>query len=223
MSPLCFVFLLSLSVPRLVGNTHNLDSPSLQASLPDCTPVAPVWGAMSCTPARLIHFLPPKFLEYPSLLTCPLVQCFLALGLWLFLLFPPSESVLRSLPSGFLFVLSILCLVAQSCPTLCYPMDSSPPGSSIHGDSPARILEWVAVPSCRASSQPRDRTQVSHIAWQILYCLSHQGSPRVLEWVTLSLLQGNFQSQESNRCLLHCRWILYQLSYLGSPFYITSL
>ena len=55
----------------------------------------------------------------------------------------------------------------------------------------ARILEWVAIPSSRASSQPRDRTQVSHIAWQILYCLSHQGSPRILECVNLSLLQGN--------------------------------
>ena len=55
----------------------------------------------------------------------------------------------------------------------------------------ARILEWVAMPSSRASSQPRDRTQVSHIAWQILYCLSHQGSPRILECVNLSLLQGN--------------------------------
>ena len=50
---------------------------------------------------------------------------------------------------------------------------------------------WVSMPSSRASSQPRDLTQVSHIAWQILYCLSHQGSPRILECVNLSLLQGN--------------------------------
>ena len=50
---------------------------------------------------------------------------------------------------------------------------------------------WVAMPSSRASSQPRDQTKVSHIAWQILYCLSHQGSPRILECVNLSLLQGN--------------------------------
>ena len=40
----------------------------------------------------------------------------------------------------------------QSCPTLCYPMDCSPPGSSVHGILHARILEWVAVPSCRGSS-----------------------------------------------------------------------
>ena len=41
----------------------------------------------------------------------------------------------------------VLCLVAQSCPTLCDPIDCSPVGSCVHGDSPARILEWVAMPS----------------------------------------------------------------------------
>ena len=49
-------------------------------------------------------------------------------------------------------------LVAQSCPTLCDPMNYSPPGSSVHGILQARVLEWVATPSSRASSQPRDRT-----------------------------------------------------------------
>ena len=53
-------------------------------------------------------------------------------------------------------VISVLCLVAQSCPTLCDPMDCSPPGSSVHGILQARILEWVAFPFSRGSSQPRD-------------------------------------------------------------------
>ena len=53
--------------------------------------------------------------------------------------------------------------VAQSCPTLCDPMDCSPPGSSVHGIHQARILEWIAISFSRGSSQPRDRTQVSHI------------------------------------------------------------
>ena len=39
--------------------------------------------------------------------------------------------------------------VAQSCPTLCDPMDCSAPGSSVHGIPQARILEWVAMPSSR--------------------------------------------------------------------------
>ena len=56
------------------------------------------------------------------------------------------------------------CEVAQSCPTLCDPMDCSPPGSSVHGILQARILEWVAISFSRGSSQPRDQTQVSCIA-----------------------------------------------------------
>ena len=56
----------------------------------------------------------------------------------------------------------------QSCPTLCDHMDWSPPGSSAHGILQARILEWVAMPSSRGSSQPRDRTHTSHVYlhWQ---------------------------------------------------------
>ena len=57
-----------------------------------------------------------------------------------------------------------VCLVAQSCPTLCDPVDCSPPGSSIHGILQTRTREWVAMPSSRGSSQPRDQTQVSRIA-----------------------------------------------------------
>ena len=41
------------------------------------------------------------------------------------------------------------CLVAQTCLTLCDPMDGSPPGSSVHGILQARILRWVAMPSSR--------------------------------------------------------------------------
>ena len=54
--------------------------------------------------------------------------------------------------------------VAQSCPTLCNPMDCNPPSSSIHGVLQARILEWVAISFSRGSFRPRDRTQVSRIA-----------------------------------------------------------
>jgi len=43
-------------------------------------------------------------------------------------------------------------------------VDYSPPGSFVHGILQTRILEWVAMPSSRGSSQPRDGTQVSHIA-----------------------------------------------------------
>ena len=95
----------------------------------------------------------------------------------------------------FSFVKSCLKLkvkVAQSCPTLWGPMYYT-----VHGVLQARILEWVAFPFSRGSSQPRDWTQVSCIMGrfflrenpglphcrQTLYQLSHKGSPRILEWV----------------------------------------
>ena len=54
--------------------------------------------------------------------------------------------------------------IPQSCPILCNPMDCSLSGSSVHGIPQARILEWVAYPFSRGSSQPRSRTGVSCIA-----------------------------------------------------------
>ena len=55
-------------------------------------------------------------------------------------------------------------------------MDYSPPGSSVHGISQARIQEWVATSFSRGSSLPRDQTRVLQHCRQILYRLSHQGS-----------------------------------------------
>ena len=71
-------------------------------------------------------------------------------------------------------------LVAQSCPTLCNPMDCSPPGSSRHGILQARILEWVAIPFSRGSSSPRDWIQVSCIAGRFftIYTVVHILWPR---------------------------------------------
>ena len=67
-----------------------------------------------------------------------------------------------------------MCCVCE-CPPLCNPMDCSPPG--VHGILQARILEWVAIPFSRGSSQPRNRIWVSHIAGRPFYHLSHQGNP----------------------------------------------
>ena len=55
-------------------------------------------------------------------------------------------------------------LASQSYPTLCDPMNYSPPGSSALGIFQESILEWVAIPFSRGSSQTMDRTQVSCIA-----------------------------------------------------------
>ena len=69
----------------------------------------------------------------------------------------------------------------RSCPTLCNHMDYSHPGTF-----QARILEWVAMPSCRGTSRPRDQIQVTYVSCiskQILYHLGsgkeyHLGSPK---------------------------------------------
>ena len=61
----------------------------------------------------------------------------------------------------------------------------------VRGILQSRILEWVAFPFSGASSQPKDRTQVS-CSW-ILYQLSHKGNPRILEWVAYPFSSGSSQ------------------------------
>ena len=57
-----------------------------------------------------------------------------------------------------------LCSGAQSWPTLGDPTDWSPPGSLVYGVFRARLLEWAAVPSSRASSRLGERTRISHVS-----------------------------------------------------------
>ena len=90
------------------------------------------------------------------------------------------------------FCSSVSCKCAkslQSCPILCDPVDCSPPGFSVHGIFQARILEWVATPSSKGSSRPRDRTRVSYIScigrW-FLYHQHHLGSPFHPIWASKS-------------------------------------
>ena len=68
----------------------------------------------------------------------------------------------------------------QSFPTLCDPVDCSPPGSSVHGIFSGQSTEWVAMPFSRGSSQHRDGIHISYIScfgkW-ILYLWRHLGSP----------------------------------------------
>ena len=73
------------------------------------------------------------------------------------------------------------CWLLQSCPTVCEPVDCSPPGSSVHGILQARLLEWIAMPSSKGSSWPRDQTHISYVSCigrQALHQEGHLGSPR---------------------------------------------
>ena len=99
--------------------------------------------------------------------------------------------VLTLLCINLFYACALLCLVAQSCPTLSNHMDGSPPGSSVHGDSPGKNI----IVGCHALLQGIYPTQGSnpgllHCRW-ILYCLSHQGSPRILKWVAYPFSQGS--------------------------------
>ena len=102
--------------------------------------------------------------------------------------------------------------VTQSCPTLCDPTDYT-----VHGISQARILESVASPFSRVSSQPRGKTQVSQAD---SLPAEPPGKLKNTGVGSLSLFQRIFPSQESNWGLLHCRQILYQLSYKGNPCFL---
>ena len=105
--------------------------------------------------------------------------------------------------SGTIDQMTVKVNVAQSCLTLCNPIDCT-----IHGILPARILEWVAFPFSRGSSQTRDQTQVSgsnpglQHCREILYQLSHQGSSRIMEWVAYLFSSGS--SQPRNRTGVSC-------------------
>ena len=96
-----------------------------------------------------------------------------------------------------------MCVLSlQSYPTLCNPVDCSPPGSSAHGVLQARILEWVAISSSRGSSQPRDWTHVfciSYIGRWILTTLP-PGKPRMTVWFCNST-SGYILKSSENRAL----------------------
>ena len=107
--------------------------------------------------------------------------------------------------------LEVYVKVTQLCLTFCDPMDYI-----VHGIRQARILESVAFLFSRGSSQPRDQTQVSHIAGRFFTSWA-TGKPKKTGVGSLSLIQQIFLTQESNQGLLHCRRILYQLNYQRSP------
>ena len=96
--------------------------------------------------------------------------------------------------------------VAQSCPTLCNPVDYT-----VHGILQARILEWVAFPSSRGSSQPRIEPRSPALQVDSLPA-EPPGKPKNTRVGSLSLLQRIFLIQGSNPGLPHCRQVLYQLS-----------
>ena len=119
------------------------------------------WGVELWT--DVCHPLPPQ------LPASEIKQTFFSTNLVCLLAFEWRAAWPHTLPSSTILHnhvahVCVCVLAAQSCLTLCDPTDCSLPGSTVHGVFQARILEWVASPFSRGSFQPRDQTQVSHIA-----------------------------------------------------------
>ena len=102
---------------------------------------------------------------------------------------------------------AMLCLVNQSCPTLCDPMDCSPPGSSVLGDSPGKNTGVLPCPPPGDLPNPGIEPKSPTLQADSLPFES-PGKPKNTGVGSLSLLQGNFLTQELNWGLLHCKWIL---------------
>ena len=72
--------------------------------------------------------------------------------------------MVSALPNTWWILMCVHAMLFHSCTTLCDPMECSPQGFFVHGILLAGVLEWVAMPFSRGTSQPRDWTQVSCIA-----------------------------------------------------------
>ena len=93
-------------------------------------------------------------------------------------------------------------LVSQSCPTLCNPIDCSLPGSSVHGISQARILEWAAISFSRGSFLPRD--------WIHISCIS---GGFFTNWATREACSSSWLSQMIRKVGLETLWTFWPLCY----------
>ena len=164
LAPDCFWVSL-LSASATTPGTPLPQGPATQAAYLSLNP--------KCSPARLYSIL-SKLVPLFSMSTKPLA----------FHLTNSCASLMTLLRSH----LGHECMRAeslQSCPTLCNPMDCRPPGSSVHRTLQARILEWVAMPSSRGPSWPRERmspssagkfsitsaTWKAHLGHRCIYCM----------------------------------------------------
>ena len=120
--------------------------------------------------------------------------------------------------SGLLFSTPhVLCLVTQSCPTLCNPLDyiahKGPLSMAF-----SRQEYWSGLPYLPPGGLPNPGSKPRSPALKVDSLPSEpQGKPKNTTVGRLSLLHGNFPTQQSNKSFLHYRWILCQMSYPGSP------
>ena len=110
-----------------------------------------------------------------------------------------------------------LCLVTQSCSTLCDPVDCSPPGTSVHGDSLGKNTGVGSLSLLQGIFLTRGSDPGLPPCRHILYHLSHQGSPRIMEWVAYPISREFLWPRNGTRISCIAGGSFYQLSYQGSP------
>ena len=92
-----------------------------------------------------------------------------------------------------------MCLVTQSCSTLCDPIDCSLTGSFVHGNSLGKST-GVGFHALLQGIFPTQRLNLGLLhCRQILYCLSHQETPRILQWVDYPFSSGSTQPRNQTR------------------------
>ena len=122
------------------------------------------------------------------------VTPFIPASSWLFIATCRGFLQYSSLEFSILLIIVWKVKVAQSCPTLCNPMDYT-----VHGILQARILEWVAIPFSRGIFPTQGMNPGLLHCRQILYQLSHEGSPRIQEWVGYPFSRGSSQPRSWTR------------------------
>ena len=112
----------------------------------------------------------------------PSAQPFRNTGLGLYINEKPKPLRFLGLSATATHISQCMCVCTLTRVWFCHSMDCSPPGSSVHGILPARMLEWVAISFSSGCSQPRDRTHIS--------CMDRQdlGSPLFNIYICLSWL-----------------------------------
>ena len=133
--------------------------------------------------------------------------------------FPQERCCFLRIPSSHELCTHNSVFVTQLCPTLGDPMDYCPPGSSAHGILQARILEWVARPSSRGSSRPRDQTHVSYVSCSGRRVLYHWCHPQALSKCTLPLLTGPRSVDCWLSCIPHLPILLFAFHSPASPIF----
>ena len=97
-------------------------------------------------------------------------------------------------------------MLTQLYPTLCDPLDCSPPGSSVHGIFPARILECIAISSSRGSSLPRDWTHDSCVSCTVDGFFTHLAIREAPQKNTMNNFMATNWTTSINKYLQNHKW-----------------